>query len=301
MNLRKFSPAILTLLVFLLAQGFGTALLFGIGMLTSPDFKEAVQAYISGATQGLPLLELLPVSTFSLILMAVDIFAVLCCILFLHNIRLATVFNISSLKWRQSLFAIAGGICGAISISILTETIEIPDVMLQTSLAMSHNFWGLLVLVIVGPVSEELLFREAITGEMLRRGANPWIAILVSALAFSTVHFNLAQGLYALPLGILFGIIYYKTGNIVLTSLLHILNNGIVVIQLFVLGEDTAELSYSDWLGGDLNVYTAMVCFGILCVVLMKYFYTYPLTEANFCPSDFQPQNDGKLSKELMQ
>ena len=298
MNLRQFSPAILTLLVFLLAQGFGTILLFGIGMLASPDFNTAVQAYFSGATQNLPLFELLSVSTISLVLMAVDLFAVLCCILFLHNIRLATVCDISFISWRQGLLAIAGGICGAISISILTEAMEIPDMMLQTSLALSHNIWGLLALAIVGPITEELLFREAIAGEMLRRGANPWIAILTSALAFSTVHLNLAQGLYALPLGILFGIIYYKTGNIVLSSLLHILNNSIVVIQLYILGEDIAELSYSDLLGGDLNVYAAMIGFGILCIVLMKYFYIYPTTEADFCPSHFQLQNEGKQPNE---
>lgn len=285
MNFRQFSPVILTLLVFLLAQGLGTVLLFSIGMLTSPDFYVAVQAYFHGEAQGLPLLELLPVSLISLSLMAVDIFAVLCCFFFLHYIRFITICNTSSIRWRQGMLAIAGGICGAISISILTDAMEIPDVMLQTSLAMSHNFWGLLTLVIVGPVTEELLFREAIAGEMLRRGTHPWIAIIVSALAFSTVHFNLAQGLYALPLGILFGIIYYKTGNIVLTSLLHILNNGIVVVQLYTMNEDIADLSYSEWLGGDLNAYAAMLFFGVLCIVLMRYFwgtsYYLPVSQTN--------------------
>ena len=273
MNLHKFSPVILTLLVFLLAQGLGTVLLFGIGMLTSPEFNTAIQAYFRGEDQGLPRLELMSVSLISLTLMAADIFAVLCCFYFLHNIRLVTVSDIASIRWRQGMLAIAGGICGAICISILTDNMEIPDVMLQTSIAMSRNFWGLLALVIVGPVTEELLFREAIAGEMLRRGVNPWIAIIVSALAFSTVHFNLAQGLYALPLGILFGIIYYKTGNIVLTSLLHILNNGIVVVQLYTVHEDIADLSYSEWLGGDHNAYAAMLFFGVLCIMLMRYFW----------------------------
>lgn len=274
--MKKFSPAILTLLVFLLAQGIGTILLFGIGMLISPEFNTAVQAYVSGAAQSIPLLELLPISFISIVLMAVDISAVLCCLFFLHNIRIDTICDFSSIRWRQGILAIAGGICGAISISILTDAIEIPDVMLQTSLAMSHNIWGLLALVIVGPVTEELLFREAIAGEMLRRGANPWVAILVSALAFSIVHFNLAQGLYAFPLSILFGIIYYKTGNIILTSILHILNNSIVVVQLYTMNEDIADLSYSELLGGDFNTYAAMLSFGILCIILMKCFYSYP-------------------------
>jgi hypothetical protein len=175
------------------------------------------------------------------------------------------------------MLAIAGGFLGALSISILTESIELPDVMFQISLAMSHNIWGLLTLVIVGPITEELLFREAIAGEMLHRGNNPWIAIIVSALAFSAMHLNLAQGLYALPLGIIFGIIYYKTGNIVLTSLLHILNNGIVAVQLYTMNEDIEDLSLSKWLGGDLKAYAAVLLLGGLCIVLMRLFWSHYL------------------------
>ena len=65
-NLRKFTPAILTLLIFLLAQGIGSLLLFVTGMLISPEFNTALRAYFSGEAQSLPLLELLPVSLFSI-------------------------------------------------------------------------------------------------------------------------------------------------------------------------------------------------------------------------------------------
>ena len=277
MNWYKLSPAVLTLLFFLLAQGLGTVLIFGIGILTSPDFNTAFQAYLSGEVQSLPILELLPISVFSLILMVVNIFAVLCCYLFLHNIHFETTCDFSSIRWRPGMQAIAGGFIGALSISILTESMELPDVMFQISLAMSHNIWGFLTLVIVGPITEELLFREAIAGEMLRRGTSPWVAIIVSALAFSAMHLNLAQGLYALPLGIIFGIIYYKTGNIVLTSLLHILNNGIVAVQLYTMNEDIEDLSLSKWLGGDLKAYAAMLFLGGLCIVLMRLFWSHYL------------------------
>jgi len=171
------------------------------------------------------------------------------------------------------MLAVAGGIFGAISISILTDNVELPEAMKQMSLAMSHNLFGLITLIIIGPISEELLFREAIEGEMLRRGASPWTAILVSALAFSTIHFNLAQGLYALPIGIMFGIIYYKTGNIVLTSLLHIINNGIAAAQLNILGEDIADASFADLFGSKPMAYAASALFALLCIALMTRFW----------------------------
>ena len=273
MTFHRLSPAILTLLVFFLAQGLGSLLLFGIWILVSPEFGEAIRAFFSGETEGLPLLELMPISVFSLILMSLDIIAVLGCHLCLHNIRFATTLDATTVRWRPALLAAAAAILGAMSISILTGGMELPEAMVQISLAMSHNFWGLITIVLVGPVSEELLFREAIAGEMLRRGAAPWLAIGVSALAFSAAHLNLAQGCYAFPLGILLGIIYYKTGGIVLTSLLHILNNGIVAVQLYADGTEAIETSPAEWFGSATLAQTFMVLFGALSIALMTLFW----------------------------
>ena len=130
MNWRQLSPALMTLLVFLLAQGIGVLLMIPFGMQP----------------------EQIPITAFSLILMAVDIVAVLACYLFLHNIRFKTAGDVSTIHWRTGMIAVAAGILGALCISILTEKVALPDVMVQLSLAMSQNFWGLLTLVIKGPV-----------------------------------------------------------------------------------------------------------------------------------------------------
>lgn len=260
MSFHRLSPAILTLLVFLLAQGLGTVLLLITGQMTAPDFSMSLST-----------------TQFSLVLMTVNIVAVLICYIFLHNIRLVTTDDISSIVWRPGMLAIAGGVLGAISISVLMDGVKLPDMMRQMSLAMSRNVWGIIALTFVGPVTEELLFREAIEGEMLRRGARPWTAIFVSAIAFSTVHLNLAQGLYALPIGIIFGIIYYKTGNIVLTALLHILNNTIAAVQLCIMDESLEEISYAEWFGSAVVAYIFMVLSGMFSLFLMKQFWTlYP-------------------------
>lgn len=209
----------------------------------------------------------------SLVLMAVYIIAVLCCHFFLHNIRFSTAFDVSSISWHPGMLAIVGGIFGALSMSILADDVKLPEEVVELQLAMSHNLWGLFTLIVVGPIAEELLFREAIAGEMLRRGANPWVAIVVSAIAFGVIHLNLAQGLYALPMGLLFGIIYYKTGNIVLTSFLHIFNNFIAAAQLFTMGEDAVDISYAELFGSSLAAYTIMVGLGGLCILLMMAFW----------------------------
>lgn len=272
MSLHKLSPVIQTLLVFLLMQGVGTAALFGIGIFLSPEFASALRGFASGTTDELPLFAALPVSFFALTLMATNILAVTACHFVLHSIRLGSAFDVSSVRWQPGMLALLGGIFGAIGMSVVTDSVEMPDSMQQATQALSRNMWGLLALVVVGPVTEELLFREAIAGEMLRRGAAPWAAILASALSFSIVHLNLAQGIYALPLGILFGVIYCKTGNIVLTSMLHILNNGIVVLLLCVSGGDYADASYAEWFGGMAIPYVIMTLSFVLCGVLMYVF-----------------------------
>lgn len=273
LNYRKLTPAILTLLVFLLAQGLGTVLLLGIGILLSPESCTAIHAYLDGRAQGLPMLDLMPISLLSLILMMPNILAVLCCCFILRNIRFTTAFDITTIRWRPAMLAVLGAVLGAFGISILTDNLKLPDAMEQVSLAMSHDFWGMVTLVIIGPIAEELLFREAIAGEMLRRGTAPWTAIVVSALAFSAMHFNLAQGCYAFPLGIMLGIIYYKTGNIVLTSLLHMLNNGIVVVQLYTAGEDAIDASLTEWFGSDCLAHTIMALSIVFSIALMIAFW----------------------------
>lgn len=273
MNWRKITPALLSLLVFLLAQALVPAVAFGIGMLVSPEFGTALQKFLSGETADLPLLELMPVPMFSLTIMATNIIAILICYRPLRYVRPIKASDFGAIRWQAGLLAIAGGILGGFCLSIMTENIALPDSMMQMSMAMSKNIWGLLALAIVGPITEELLFREAIEGEMLRRKAHPWTAITISALAFSIVHLNLAQGLYALPLGIMFGIIRYKTGNIILPSLLHILNNSIVALQLRTLGEEMADLSYAEMFGGNTATQIVMLLSGLLSILLMKLFW----------------------------
>ena len=128
MSLHKYSPALLTLLVFLLSQGLVTLLLIGISMLISPEISVAVKDYVNGEGQNPMMFEKF-ISALSLILMAVDIIAVLLCYFLLRNIRLLTADDVASIRWRPGIIAIAAGILGALSVSIVTEKVPLPDVI----------------------------------------------------------------------------------------------------------------------------------------------------------------------------
>lgn len=98
--------------------------------------------------------------------------------------------------------------------------------------AMKSDPACLALLVSVGPLTEELVFREGIQRTLTHGGFSPTTALITSALLFAVVHGNLAQALPAFTLGILLGILYQHTGDIRLSLIAHVLNNGIAVIGL---------------------------------------------------------------------
>ncbi len=273
MNWHKLSPAVLTILVFLLAQVLGAILVVVFGMLVSPDFSTVVESLTNGIMLESEQYNPTQVSFWSFTLTAADVLAVLICYLFLRYIRPLSADDFSSINWRKGLIGMAGCILAALSLSVMTEDVELPEMMEKLTIAMSHNTMGLLDLAIIGPIAEELIFRESIEGEMLRRGTKPWTAIGISAIAFGVMHGNLAQGLYAIPIGIILGIIYYKTGNIILTSILHIINNSIAAIQLRTVGGTADDVPLSEMLGSPLAAYIFMALSGVLGIVLIQLFW----------------------------
>ncbi len=91
----------------------------------------------------------------------------------------------------------------------------------------------ILIVVIIGPIIEELMFRKVMIDRMGRYGDN--IAIVTSAVAFGLFHGNFYQFFYATGLGLVLGYVYTKTGNNKINTLLHMIINFFgSVIALFV-------------------------------------------------------------------
>lgn len=77
------------------------------------------------------------------------------------------------------------------------------------SLKNGSPFAVLLLVVVVGPIAEELLFRGVIYGG-LRTCFPVDVSALVSALIFGIYHKNIVQGLYAAAFGIILAYIFEK-------------------------------------------------------------------------------------------
>ncbi|RYG19267.1 MAG: CPBP family intramembrane metalloprotease [Chitinophagaceae bacterium] len=87
----------------------------------------------------------------------------------------------------------------------------------------------LFVVAVVPAICEEFLFRGALQRTFLRWIRNPHIAIWVSAIIFSTIHFQFYGFFPRLFLGAAFGYIYFWTGSLWYTIFAHFLNNGFAV------------------------------------------------------------------------
>lgn len=91
--------------------------------------------------------------------------------------------------------------------------------------SLESNWLGILAIAIVGPILEEMLFRGAITTELLK-AYSPKKAIIYSALIFGFFHLNPAQILVASLIGLLLGWLFYKTRSMIPGIIIHIINNS---------------------------------------------------------------------------
>jgi membrane protease YdiL (CAAX protease family) len=93
---------------------------------------------------------------------------------------------------------------------------------------------NLLVIALIPAVGEEMTFRGVIQQSLTRR-MNPHIAIILSAAIFSFFHFQFFGFLPRLFLGILLGYMFYITGSLWTSILMHFVNNG-AAVTLYYLG-----------------------------------------------------------------
>jgi hypothetical protein len=101
--------------------------------------------------------------------------------------------------------------------------------------------WGprlvlLLVVSVCAPVFEEILFRGFVLAS-LSRYLSMWKAVVVSALLFALAHLNLADVLPLTALGIVLGVIYSQSRNLLAPMLLHSFWNAGSLVALLILGE----------------------------------------------------------------
>ena len=149
----------------------------------------------------------------------------------------------------------------------VVEALSLPNVFEDLFVQMMNSPLGILSIAIVAPIFEEILFRGAIQGHLLRSGVRPQYAILLSALVFGIIHGNPAQIPFAFVLGLLLGWLYYITGSLLPGILLHFINNTTSVILMLTVPESASSMNQ---MFGPTNA-AALALFGLILTVCFIY------------------------------
>ncbi len=117
------------------------------------------------------------------------------------------------------------------SIKPLKESFDkVTEIEINITGTISILFAGL-VLYVLAPIFEEVLFRGIVFYE-LRRITNITVANILQAVCFAVAHMVLFQSIFAGVVGFLFGIMYMRTKSIRVTMLSHIVFNATAVIEI---------------------------------------------------------------------
>lgn len=161
-----------------------------------------------------------------------------------------------------SIAHLMGGVCLWVGMFaaeqiVLTLLAEVFPAMVQTSSELNDSILqagflpAFFVVSICPALAEEAAFRGFLFGS-LNVKYKPWIAIVVSALAFGLYHMNLLQFFGGAMMGVAIGYACYKSRSIFVGVLMHFINNGLSVVLNFnqellakipILGNESYKLS----------------------------------------------------------
>lgn len=251
--LRVFGTIALLLVMYYLLQLLLMSVSMAIATLVGGLPSESLQ-YMNDAQY---LEENPAVATYIVNGQAIGLFlSALIMLLFIHfaGFYRLRLHNIRSLKPHPLLFSTLVVFFSMFVLNIFVQWFPLEDNLGGVFSGLSRNVLGVLSLAVLAPLLEEVLFRGAIQGLLMRLFGRPWPAIIVAALIFGVFHMNPVQIVYATLLGIILGWIYYRTGSLLSVIVGHVLNNSLAVVTTLLYSASEEE-AVADSLFGIVNFF----------------------------------------------
>ena len=156
------------------------------------------------------------------------------------------------------------------SIGVVTDKIPLPKILEEAVKDMElHPYPAIFSIAIIAPIYEEIFMRGIILAGLLNR-YSPKKAIIISALIFGISHFNVVQSVNAIVIGLILGMIYYKTNSLILCIAVHMTNN----IFAMIMGGAKEYMGYSPNI---ISFFLGVVIF--ICSALLFFRYLRELGE----------------------
>ena len=197
------------------------------------------------------------------------------------DIKNATSLTIPKLNKRTnialpfivSLLTFVTFFCSLNFINMITHFLS-QGLVAPTSSVPLANFGqfllSILFFAVVPAVVEELLFRGLIFNG-LKNSFNAKVAVILSSIIFTLIHFSIFQTVYQLILGVVLSLILLFTNSLLLTMLMHFLNNFLIVFISY-LSQGKSVFEFANF--GVLEIVLSIVIFlvGVAIVCLIFYF-----------------------------
>lgn len=160
------------------------------------------------------------------------------------------IFAVMKKEWKAELFwslhkikAPLTVLCAALGIALNCFTVgvltllPIPEQQQAVDIILGENLiLQFLSLALIGPVLEEIIFRGIVLKRLSKMMKLP-AAVILQALIFGVIHFNITQGIYAFFLGIIIGVIYIWFDSIWAAIAVHVFFNATSVMISYIAGD----------------------------------------------------------------
>ena len=108
------------------------------------------------------------------------------------------------------------------------------DEVINIFIGQGSLFSSLMIVAVLAAVSEEILFRSVIQKAFIKLFNNPHIAIVVTAFIFSAFHLEIFGLVPRFILGIMLGYMFWLSGSIFPSMLMHFVNNATIVMLYYM-------------------------------------------------------------------
>jgi hypothetical protein len=134
-------------------------------------------------------------------------------------------------------------------------------------------FVNLIMIAIIPAIGEELLFRGVLLRILRDWMKNIHVAIIVSALLFSFIHFQFYGFLPRFLMGVAFGYLLHWSGSLWVPIIAHFVNNGTAVVVAFLAARYLPQLDFNTFGSSDnvlIIIGSALVTVLILLFLWLK-------------------------------
>lgn len=147
---------------------------------------------------------------------------------------------------------------------------KLTELFLKTD-SIGGLFFNIFMIALIPAIGEEFLFRGIIQRIFKEWTKNDHLAIWLSAIIFSALHFQFYGFLPRVILGAMFGYLFVISGNLWLPVLSHFINNGAAVIAYYLYGEGILQVD-PEKIGVNTKYQFAAILSLILLVLLYRIF-----------------------------